>query len=85
VVCCAIECWLLISPERYANSSESGKNNKLNKKNPIKLWPLRAATRAGQKAIAIQINNIITAHIALRVTPNIVVANISPPYLILKA
>jgi len=34
--------------------SASGKNSRLSRKKPKKLWPFRAATRAGQKAIAIQ-------------------------------
>src|SRR6266516_4317415 len=32
----------------------AGKKNRLKMKYPIKLWPLRPATRAGQNAIAIQ-------------------------------
>ena len=34
--------------------NESGKNTRLSKKYRMKLWPLRAATRAGQNAMAIQ-------------------------------
>ena len=32
----------------------AGKKNKLKMKYPMKLWPFRPATRAGQNAIAIQ-------------------------------
>ena len=38
----------------YAAMSAAGKNTRLKMKNPMKLWPFRPATRAGQKAIAIQ-------------------------------
>ncbi len=34
--------------------NESGKNTRLSKKYRMKLWPLRAATRVGQNAMAIQ-------------------------------
>src|SRR6266576_4213281 len=34
--------------------SAAGKKNRLKTKYPMKLWPLRPATRAGQNAIAIQ-------------------------------
>ena len=34
--------------------SAAGKKNRLKMKYPMKLWPLRPATRAGQNAIAIQ-------------------------------
>ena len=38
----------------------AGKKNRLKMKYPMKLWPFRPATRAGQNAIAIHIamNNI---------------------------
>jgi len=35
--------------------SAAGKKNRLKMKYPMKLWPFRPATRAGQNAIAIQI------------------------------
>src|SRR3954452_7222568 len=41
-------------------SSASGKKNRLKMKYPMKLWPLRPATRAGQKARAIQIARAAT-------------------------
>ena len=34
--------------------SAAGKKNRLKMKYPMKLWPFRPATRAGQNAIAIQ-------------------------------
>jgi hypothetical protein len=34
--------------------SAAGKKNRLKMKYPMKLWPFRPATRAGQKAMAIQ-------------------------------
>jgi hypothetical protein len=35
-------------------TNDSGKNKRLRRKYPMKLCPLRAATRAGQNAMAIQ-------------------------------
>lgn len=67
---------LVKSAERYARSNESGKNSRLSRKYPIKLCPLRAATLAGQNAIAIQINSTMIAETVLIVKPNSVVANI---------
>lgn len=39
----------------YATIKANGKKIRLKMKKPKKLWPLRSATRAGQKAMAIQI------------------------------
>jgi hypothetical protein len=36
----------------------AGKKNRLKMKYPMKLWPFRPATRAGQNAIAIQMRTI---------------------------
>src|SRR3954465_1614899 len=44
----------LRSRTRYATISAAGKKTRLKRKKPKKLCPFRAATRAGQKAIAIQ-------------------------------
>ena len=49
--------------------------NKLIRKKPRKLYPLLLANVAGQNAIKIQINSTNANHIALMVTPKIVVAN----------
>ena len=38
------------SDTRYATISAAGKKKRLKMKYPKKLWPLRPATRAGQKA-----------------------------------
>jgi hypothetical protein len=38
----------------YATTRAAGKKIRLNMKYPMKLWPFRAATLAGQNAIAIQ-------------------------------
>jgi hypothetical protein len=43
---------------RYAMISAAGKKTRLSRKNPMKLWPFRAATRAGQNAIATQMKTI---------------------------
>jgi hypothetical protein len=42
------------SPTRYATINAAGKKTRLKMKKPMKLWPLRCATRAGQKAMATQ-------------------------------
>jgi hypothetical protein len=42
--------------------SAAGKKNRLKMKYPMKLWPLRPATRAGQNAITIQTKAIKTHH-----------------------
>jgi hypothetical protein len=42
------------SRTRYATKRASGKNKRLKRKKRMKLWPFLLATRAGQKAIAIQ-------------------------------
>lgn len=47
-----------------------------------KLWPLRPATRAGQKAIEIQITNRITDQIVFNVNPSSEVANMTFPLII---
>jgi hypothetical protein len=46
----------------YAMISASGKKSRLSRKYPMKLWPLRAATLAGQKAIAIQMTTPMIHH-----------------------
>jgi hypothetical protein len=38
----------------YATIKANGQKNRLRMKKPMKLWPLRLATRAGQNARAIQ-------------------------------
>jgi hypothetical protein len=44
----------LRSVTTYAVIRAAGKNTRLNRKKPIKLWPFRAATLAGQNAMATQ-------------------------------
>jgi len=46
----------------YATKRANGKKNRLNIKNSKKLCPFLPATRAGQKAIAIQKNKTMTDH-----------------------